>query len=244
MLRLARAYPSRRLPSMRIAQPVPTEISTVSLRSLLDQKVGAADGDVGFVRDFFFDASSWTLRYVAADAAGWLPGRVLLFSPPCFGSRPFGIGTEEPTVLRVTMTRLKIARGPSIEPGRGVSARDEAEHRRHHGMNDMAPANGAPAGPEPAPPRGFRALLGRPLRLGAGAGGTLRDFIVDRRTWRIRELVVGTGRWFSSREVRVDSGDFESDGTAHESLGVKLTRAELDNAPRDGLARRGAAAPS
>jgi hypothetical protein len=207
-------HPSRRPFSMHKAEPSPVEVSTVSLRALLDQKVGAADGDVGTVRDFFFDPSTWTLRYVEADAGGWLPGRVLMFSAPCFGSRPFGLSAEEPDMMRVALTRLKIERGPAGHTG--------------------------PAAP--APLRGFRALLGRPLRGSVGPGVTLRDFIVDRRTWRIREMVVGTGRWFSSREVRVDAGDFEPFVGADDAPGVNLTRAEMDEAPRDGLARRAAKA--
>jgi hypothetical protein len=195
---------------MHKAEPSPVEVSTVSLRALLDQKVGAADGDVGTVRDFIFDPFTWTLRYVEADAGGWLPGRVLLFSPPSFGSRPFGLSAEEPDVMRVALTRLKIERGPADYAGPAESAQL----------------------------RGFRALLGRPLRGSVGPGVTLRDFIVERRTWRIREMVVGTGRWFSSREVRVDAGDFEPFERAGDAPGVNLTRVELDEAPRDGLARR------
>ena len=46
-----------------------------SIKQLYGNKLGAADGDLGHVKDFYFNDQNWTLRYVVADTGSWLPGR-------------------------------------------------------------------------------------------------------------------------------------------------------------------------
>ena len=47
--------------------------------------IGAKDGDIGSVEDFVFDDKLWTVRYLVADTAKWLPGRQVLLSPIALG---------------------------------------------------------------------------------------------------------------------------------------------------------------
>jgi len=41
----------------------------------------AKDGNIGTVKDTYFDGDAWILRYFVADAGRWLPGRSVLVSP-------------------------------------------------------------------------------------------------------------------------------------------------------------------
>jgi hypothetical protein len=36
-----------------------------------------------------------------------------------------------------------------------------------------------------------------------GAIGTIADFLIDRRTWVLREIVVASGHWYSGKEIRI-----------------------------------------
>ena len=38
-------------------------------------RVGAKDGEVGKVRDLFFDDNGWGVRYLVVDTRPWLGGR-------------------------------------------------------------------------------------------------------------------------------------------------------------------------
>ena len=79
------------------------------LRKLIGCKIGANDGDIGHVKDFYFDDHSWNVRYLVADTENWLPNRKrVLLAPPAFGLRAFGKNPEEPHTLRVTLNRKKI----------------------------------------------------------------------------------------------------------------------------------------
>ncbi|HSF57103.1 MAG TPA: PRC-barrel domain-containing protein, partial [Candidatus Binatia bacterium] len=53
--------------------------------TLKGYSIGAKDGDIGSVEDFLFDDKLWTVRYLVADTAKWLPGRRVLLSPIALG---------------------------------------------------------------------------------------------------------------------------------------------------------------
>ena len=52
-----------------------------SIKQLHGAKLGASDGEIGHVKDFYFDDQNWAVRYVVADTGSWLPGRQVLISP-------------------------------------------------------------------------------------------------------------------------------------------------------------------
>ena len=53
------------------------------LRNFTEQ-LGALDGEIGHVKDFYFDDQISVVRYVVADTGSWLAGRKVLISPHVF----------------------------------------------------------------------------------------------------------------------------------------------------------------
>ena len=51
------------------------------LRRLGGGAVLAPDGNVGVVRDFYFDDDTWTVRYVVVKTGKWLHGRLVVSAP-------------------------------------------------------------------------------------------------------------------------------------------------------------------
>src|SRR5665213_3982367 len=74
-----------------------------SIKQLYGDKLGASDGEIGHVKDFYFDDQNWAVRYVVADTGSWLTGRLVLISPHSLGRLAH---TEK--VLRVKLTRKQI----------------------------------------------------------------------------------------------------------------------------------------
>src|SRR5271154_2367868 len=99
-----------------------------SIKQLYGDKLGASDGDIGRVKDFYFDDQSWVVRYLVADTGTWLTSRQVLLSPHAFGSFQ-----QTGRILMVNLTRKQIENSPSIEWHKPVSRRYEEEYHRYYG---------------------------------------------------------------------------------------------------------------
>src|ERR1022692_563037 len=99
-----------------------------SIKQLYGDKLGASDGDIGHVKDFYFDDQNWAVRYLIVDTGSWLPGRQVLISPHAFGSLH-----QTGKVLCVNLTRKQIENSPPIESHKPVSRQYEEEYYRYYG---------------------------------------------------------------------------------------------------------------
>src|SRR5438552_12464650 len=92
-----------------------------SLMQLYGKKLGASDGDIGHVKDFYFNDQQWAIRYVVADTGSWLSGRLVLISPHAFGNLH-----QNGDCLLVNLTRQQIEHSPAIESHKPVSLQYQA----------------------------------------------------------------------------------------------------------------------
>ena len=99
-----------------------------SIKQLYGDKLGTSDGEIGHVKDFYFDDQNWAIRYLIADTGSWLSGRQVLISPHHLGSLD-----QAGKVLRVNLTRKQIENCPSIESHKPVSRQYEEEYYRYYG---------------------------------------------------------------------------------------------------------------
>ena len=99
-----------------------------SVKQLYGDKLGALDGEIGHVKDFYFDDQSWAVRYLVADTGSWLSGRKVLISPHALGSFE-----QAGKVLRVNLTRKQIENSPPIESHKPVSRQYEEDYYRYYG---------------------------------------------------------------------------------------------------------------
>lgn len=195
-----------------------------SVKALYGDKLGASDGDLGSVKDFYFDDTTWALRYLIADTGSWLSGRQVLIAPHCLGSLD---RTGER--LLVNLTRQQIEGSPLIEEHKPVSRQFEELYYRYYGLPyywqgdgiwGMAsfPLAGLPPTPVVEGPeavigqhhadfdphlRSAQAVEGYHLQAIDGPIGYIADFMMDDTDWVIRQLVIKTGGWFSGKEVLI-----------------------------------------
>ncbi len=93
--------------------------------------IGATDGDIGHVKDLYFDDDAWVIRYLVVDTGDWLPGRRVLVSP---------IALREPDwiarTLPASITREQVRDSPDIDTKRPVSRQQESLWLQHYGYGD------------------------------------------------------------------------------------------------------------
>src|SRR5580698_1648373 len=99
-----------------------------NIKELYGNKLAALDGEIGQVKDFYFNDKSWVIRYLVADTGSWLAGRLVLLSPHAFGK----LDQYEKT-LHVKLLKKQIENSPSIESHKPVSRQYEIEYYRYYG---------------------------------------------------------------------------------------------------------------
>src|ERR1700733_9932653 len=75
------------------------------------------------------------------------------------------------------------------------------------------------------------ALKGYEIEASAGVIGTVSDFLVDDRTWRVRWLLGDSGNWFTGRLVLVPPAAIGRPDYIRRVLPVKLTKAQVEASP-------------
>jgi hypothetical protein len=50
-------------------------------KALTGYTLKSLDGEIGTVKEFYFDDQHWTIRHLVIDTRNWLPGKKVLISP-------------------------------------------------------------------------------------------------------------------------------------------------------------------
>lgn len=216
-----------------------------NIKELYGNKLAARDGDIGKVKDFYFDDKTWVIRYVVADTGSWLPGRLVLLSPYAFGELDLPDKT-----LHVRLSKKQIEDSPSLEAHLPVSRQFESEYHSYYawppywqgpqmwGMGNY-PILVAPLAPAAAHSRlahadphlrSTQALVGYHIEAVDGTIGHVSSFLVDDRSWAIADLVVEAGHWYSGKEILISPSKIERISYGESKVHVKLTRAEIQGA--------------
>jgi uncharacterized protein YrrD len=207
-----------------------------SLRQLYGKKLRASDGDIGHVKDFYFNDQQWAIRYVVADTGSWLSGRLVLISLHVFGNLH-----QDGDYLLVNLTRQQIENSPAIESHKPVSRQYVEEYYRRF------ETWGVGGFPEAAPPphlmpskqasddlhlQSTQALSGYPIQTSEGAIGHVIDFIIDDKSWAICHLAVETGHWYSGKEIVISPKHIDRISYEEPKVLVNLTKEAILEAPQ------------
>ena len=85
-----------------------TTLCYAALNNYTETNSGTTDGEIGHVKDFYFDDQNWAVRYLIVDTGAWLPGRQVLISPHSLGRLD-----QVDKVLLAKLTRKQIEDSPS-----------------------------------------------------------------------------------------------------------------------------------
>ena len=221
-----------------------------SLKHIYGKTLGASDGDIGQVKDFYFDDQNWIVRYVVADTGSWLSGLLVLIPPQAFGS--FLIDGER---LLVNLTRDQIENSPSIESHKPVSRQYEEAYHRYYGWPPYWSAGGmfGVAGISSAPQplgsieqpgsgssphkdddphlRSTQTVSGYQIQTKDGPSGHVTDFLVEEKGWAISHLVVESGHWYSGKEIVIPVNLIERVSYEESTVFVATTRKSILEIP-------------
>jgi PRC-barrel domain protein len=94
-----------------------------STNDLEGYAIRATDGDIGHVKDFYFDDEAWVVRYLIVETGNWLSSRQVLISPIAIGQ---SIWADK--VMAVSITREQVKNSPDIDTDKPVSRQHEMQY--------------------------------------------------------------------------------------------------------------------
>jgi uncharacterized protein YrrD len=215
----------------------------IKSKELTGYKLGATDGDIGKVEEFYFDDKHWTIRYLVADTGGWLSGREVLISPYALES----IDRFNHSVL-LNINKSKIEKSPFLQSDEPVSQQFENSFYGYYGwptyysgfypwgasnylldegthLQEIEEKNWDPH------LRSTRAVSRFDIHARDGDIGHVSDFIIDDETWAIRYLVVQTGNWLSGKEVLISPKWIQRVSWSQSKVFTSLSREEVRSSP-------------
>ncbi len=187
------------------------------LIDILGFQIEATDGTIGEVHGFYFDETTWTIRYMVADTRRWLPGKRVLIAPEAFGTPNASVRS-----FSVNLTRDQVRESPDRSTDLPVSRQWESDLFRHYGWTpywELIPSGAwpLPLAPEvPSAPdgssasahergdphlRSVREVRGYSIAGSDNGVGDVADFVAATDQWRILYLMVDTGKWLPGRAV-------------------------------------------
>jgi len=218
-----------------------------SLNSLVGYTIGASDGEIGKVKEFYFDDKTWTIRYLIVETGTWLSGRKVLIAAEMLLTPDWIKG-----IFPVNLTKEQVKNSPDINTEEPVSRQEEAiwqsyylstnywsngfyeggmPYYMHEVIND-AQDKGLPQKTEHLSHlRSSAKVTGYNIMATDGLIGEVKDFIVNDTDWRINFLVVDTGHWLPGKKVILSPKLIDEIDWATSEVSVRTTIKHVKDSP-------------
>jgi len=98
------------------------------VKDLENATISATDGQIGHVKDIYFDDEVWMARYLAVNTGFWLTGRLALISPISL-RKPDWLDKTFPAII----TKEQVRDSPSINTDNPVSSQNEEQYLDYFG---------------------------------------------------------------------------------------------------------------
>lgn len=223
------------------------------LRSLHDPQrytLGATDGDIGDVKDFYFDDATWVIRYLVVETGHWFASRKVLIAPLSIHHADWGAHR-----LALSITREQVKSSPDIDTDKPVSRQHEMDYLGYYGyplywgMGGMWAGGAMPysmyasdnqphhRGSQPLEPeddlrlRSCKAVTGYHIHATDGEVGHVETLLVNEDTWAILYMVVNTSNGWGGHNVLIAPEWIEAISWEDEKVFVDLDREKVKTAP-------------
>jgi len=214
-------------------------------RTLTGYKLDSRDGEIGKVKDFYFDDRHWTIRYLVADTGNWLTDRQVLISPYALVAV-----IKEKQHIAIDLTKKQIENSPSLNSDKPVSRQFEEAYYGYYGwplywggpnmwgcyphiVRDRGKWGESTQGEKAWDPhlRSAHDVSGHHVQAADGEIGHVEDFVIDDETWAIRYLIIDTRNWWPGKRVLVSPQWIERVSWSKSKVFVNLSRETIKQSP-------------
>lgn len=218
-----------------------------SVRSLIDFTIGATDGEIGDVKEFYFDDETWTIRYLIVDTGNWLSGRVVLISTLALLAPDW-----KNKLFPVDLSKEQIKNSPEINTKLPVSRQEEIRLNQYYPWTSYWEVDGWGSVPLLSIPRSTKeseaqkqpkvkdrdkhlrstdTVTGYKIKAIDGEVGDVEDFLIDINTWKIEFMLIDTGDWFPGKKVLISPDRIKEIDWETSAVIIDTTIAHLKSSP-------------
>jgi len=217
----------------------------IKSKSLTGYTLKGLDGDLGRVKELYFDDQHWAVRYLVAETGTWLTGRQVLISPYSVEAVD-----HKNNHITVRLTKKQIEGSPPLATDLPVSKQFESEYHTYYNWplywagpylwgTRHLPAEG-PAVEKAVNSTGkawdphlrsTTAVAEYTIQATDGEIGQVDDFIIEEATWAIRYMVVDTNNWWPGTQVLIATHWIDTVSWDLGKVFVKLTRDAVRHSP-------------
>ena len=209
-------------------------------KHLIGMTIEASDGDIGHVRDFYFDDEAWVIRYLVVETGSWLSHRKVLVSPIAMGTPNWSSKT-----LPARITRQQVRNGPGFDTEHCVSRQHELLFCDYYGYpyywgywdlwgterSAYEPDRRRDTDPQL---RSCTAVTGYHIHAVDGDIGHVLGMLVDEESSAIRYLIVDASSWWRGHQVLIAPESIVDVSWPDRMVTLYLTRQAIqDAAPYD-----------
>jgi hypothetical protein len=217
----------------------------IKAKTLKGFKLHGLDGEVGTVKEFFFDDKFWVIRYLVADTGNWLSSRQVLISPYALAEV-----NKETERINTNLTKKQIEDSPSLYSNKPVSRQFEDEYFGFYGwpmywngpftwgaypfiMRDREKWGEPIQDKKTWDPHlcSTHDVSGNHIQATDGEIGHVADFIIDEETWAIRYLIIDTQNWLPGKKVLVSPQWIEGISWNDMKVFINLSREIIKGSP-------------
>ena len=208
-----------------------------SVNDLLGEKIHSTNDDFGIVKEFLFDDEHWNILYMVVDTGHLLPGKNVLISPDAFDDQDW-----ESRKFSVKLSKEQILECPDISEHLPVKRSHEKECTEHYGDNIYWAAGPVIVSAYEVEPelneyhcedhlRSTNEVNGYTVHADDGDIGHVEDFMIDDSSWKIRYVLIHTGKWLPSKKVLFSPTWINKYSCRERKISMSLLRDEIKNSP-------------
>ncbi|MGQ0622678.1 MAG: PRC-barrel domain-containing protein [Panacagrimonas sp.] len=221
------------------------------MEKLIGLSISTSDGELGKIRDIYFDDRRWAVRYLVVETGSWLEERKVLISPLAVLRIDWKEG-----IVHVRLTQQQVKGSPPLDAHKSVSRQHELEYFNYYGYPDyltgpllwgLTPYPVIPSGESTPYNQGLVAcanekkddphlrsiseVKGYQLHATDASMGHLEDLMIDNGSWAVRYLVVDTANWWFGKHVVMPVQWIQKLDWDAKSVFVDVTRETVRHAP-------------
>jgi hypothetical protein len=232
-----------------------------SMKDLENYSILATDGEIGQLKDFYFDDGAWVVRYLIVDTGSWLSSRKVLISPISVRHADW-----QERSLPLSITKEQVRNSPNIDTDKPVSRQNEEQYMGYYGYPyywggvgmwgeglypyAMTPGYAGEDWKERQREieaglrferarhrnddphlRSCEAVTGYHLHAVDGEIGHIAGYLIDDESWGIRYIIIDTSNWWLGHKILIAPEWITGVHWANQTVSVNLERELIKAAP-------------